>query len=170
MESKRPVGQRSYETQLLVDRLKALEPGELITYAELSSIAGVDVHDRNGHGVSRLDTARRIVEAEAGFLVGPDPGVGIKRLTPIEQAALAVDSLTRLRRSNRKRLRRLSLVEYAKLNAEQQQKHNLAASVFGVVELFTRRKSLERISGAVEKETAKLAIGNTLALFSEAKK
>lgn len=158
------IGARTYETQLLTDRLKLLQPDEVVTYAELSRIAGMDV-GRLSKGYTRLASARRITESEAGFLLGPVAGVGIKRLPVAEQAALGPQSVGRLKRFTRRSFRRMALVEYDKLDRQQQAQHNLAASVVGVVQLFTKPKSIEKLSGAVEQTAAKLPIGDTLALF-----
>jgi len=158
------IGSRSYETQLLVDVLKELKADEISHYELLTKTCGADV--RSGIGYARLKSARRIVEVECGFLLGVVPGVGIKRLPPDEQAAIATKHIVSLKRTTHKRLKRMALVEYDKLNQQQQQQHNTAASVLGVVAMFTTPKSLERLLGAVQQSASKLAIGDTLSLFN----
>jgi hypothetical protein len=158
------IGARSYETQLLADRLKNLKPAEVVSYHELATIAGMDVRP-GGKGYQRLDRARHIVETESLFLIGTVAGVGVKRLEPDEQAAISDNSIGAVKRLARRRAKKLSIVEYGRLNPTQQNKHNMAASVLGVVQLFTRPKALEKLSGAVHEANGKLPVGNTLSLF-----
>jgi len=149
---------------MLVDRLTKLTPAEVVGYHELAKIAGMDVRP-GGKGYDRLSRARLIVERESLFLLGIVPGEGVKRLVPEEQAAIANSSVTGLKRFVRRRGKRLAIVEYGKLNPTQQIQHNMAASVLGAVQLFTRPKSLEKLSGAVHEAHGKLPVGNTLSLF-----
>ena len=163
--TKKAIGQRTYETQILADRLKQLKPSELITYDELAKLASMDVRPHsNGYG--RLMSARRIAETECNFLLGVVAGEGIKRLEVEEQAAIAPNQLKTMRRRNRRALVRMSRVEYEKFTEQQRAEHNLTASVMGCVDLFTRPKSVEKLAGAVQQAAAKLPIGDTLKLFS----
>ena len=164
-ESKRVIGQRAYETQLLADRLLKTQPGELVSYEELSKIAGMDVRP-GGPGYGRLGSARNIALCEGRILLEPVAGEGIKRIVPEEQAGLGPKYVSTLKRASRRRLRKLAAVEYDKLNDQQRTQHNVAASVLGCVEVFTRPKSLEKLTGAVQQATAKLPIGDTLKLFN----
>jgi hypothetical protein len=158
----------SYETNQLAERLKkqvAAECYDIIPYEELSNLIGRDVQkDPAAYGYLR--TARAICERDTNRLVDAVAGEGIKVLTPHEQAALGAEGIARLKRFTNRRLDRMARVQYDKLEPTEKVQHNLAASVFGAVQLFSRQKSIEKLTSAVQKATDKLAIGDTLKLFS----
>ena len=161
------IGHATYETQQLVDRLKAVVAAEnydLIPYAELSSLIGYDVQ-RDGY--SYLKSAREIVERETGRLVGIVLGEGVKLLTPEEQVAIGPDSLQRLKRATSKSIRRIGRVQVDRLTDDQRLDYHTTASVLGAVHLFTKPKSVAKIEDAVSKAADKLAIGDTLRLFGK---
>ena len=161
------IGQASYETQQLVERLKAVVSAEnydVIPYNELSGLIGFDVQK---DGYPYLKSAREIVERETGRLVGVVLGDGVKLLTPEEQVAIGPDSLQRLKRATTRSIKRIARVQVDKLTDDQRIDYHTTASVLGAVHLFTKPKSVSRIEEAVSKSAAKLAIGETLKLFGK---
>ena len=167
-ESKtKTIGQASYETQQLVDKLAAVvkaESYDVIPYADLSRLIGYDVQK---DGYSYLKSAREIVERDTGRLVGIVMGEGVKLLTPEEQVAIGPDSLQRLKRATTKSIRRIGKVQVDRLTDDQRLDYHTTASVLGAVHLFTKPKSVARIEDAVSKAADKLAIGDTLRLFGK---
>jgi len=155
------------EAQMLARRLiESVEHNdyELISYGVLSVIAGADV-TKEMRGC--LMTARKIAERETGRLFDCIPRQGIKLLTPQEQASVSDQSMTSLKRLTKRKLWRLERVEFDKLPEEAQTRHSLAASVLGTVALFMRPKSQQKLLGAVTARNGRLAIGDTLRLFSD---
>ena len=76
-----PAFKRSIDTQTVVDRLRASEIGDLVTYASISEALGRDV--TNG-ARSVLQSARRIVLNEDQMVFGVVTRVGLKRLSDVE--------------------------------------------------------------------------------------
>jgi len=75
--------QRSAETKWLIDRLSKMEIGEIVSYQELTKVAGKDVQKTRGP----LLTARRALQVEQQMSFGCLPGIGIKRLDDEETVA-----------------------------------------------------------------------------------
>ena len=166
-EKKKTVGQASYETRQLVQKLTAVvkaESYDVVPYSELSRLIGYDVQ-RDGY--SYLKSAREIVGRETGRLIGVVPCDGVKLLTPEEQVAIGEDSVQRLKRSTSKSIRRIGRVQVDKLTDDQRIDFHTTASVLGAVHLFTKPKSVAKIEDAVSKAADKLAIGDTLKLFGK---
>lgn len=161
------IGQASYETQQLVEKLKAVVTAEnyaVVPYSELSKIIGYDVQ---GDGYSYLKSAREIVERDTGRLIGVVAGEGVKLLTPEEQVAVGPDTLQRLKRATTKGIRRIGRVQVDRLTDDQRLDYHTTASVLGAVHLFTKPKSVSKIEAAVSKASDKLPIGETLRLFGK---
>lgn len=166
-QRERPIGTASYETQQLADRLKkaaAAESYDVIPYSELSQIIAADVQRE---GRSYLISARRIVERDTGRLFGVVLDRGVKLLEINEQAALGTDYVMRTKRLTRRAVTRLAHAQTEKMSADQLREHHTNASILGAMGLFMRPKSIAKIEDAVDKCSAKLAIGETLKLFEQ---
>jgi len=156
----------SFETQQLADRLKSLQVGDIVSYEELSRLAGENVQQHS----ARLRSARKMVERDSGFLLAPIRGIGIKRIEPTEQAMIGPNAIQKARRRTNRDLFRMSLVAFDALTDEQKAAHNTAASALGAMELFTRARSLHKLAAAVGNQHERIPVADTLKLFWTAKK
>lgn len=161
INEQKTVGQRSYETELVIARLREAIDGEdysIITYEELARIGGSAIR-------RRLPSIRHQVGSEHRRLFGIVPTIGIKLLTVDEQAALPDSQLRKTRSAAKRHNKELSLVQYSQLSESQRARFNVAASVHGAIEVATKADSITRLEGAVQQAGEKLAIGDTLKLF-----
>lgn len=151
----------SIDVQAIQERLAKAAPGEVVTYEELSELVGRDVQCDARYCLTsackRL-LAERVVFASVRM-------VGVKRLDNEGILSLPTAAFESMRRKARLTACKLTAVEYAALDREQQAQHNTAASVLGIVAHITKPKSMERLRGRVEEAQGALPIGKTLEAF-----
>lgn len=147
MNSNIPTFKRSLETQELVARLATLDIGELVTYVELSEIAGEPISGAS----SALQSAKRIVEHENDIALAVERGVGIRRLTDDQIVEDTHSARVRICRQSKRALTRLSSVkDFASLDDEKKRAHQAHAVIYAVVAEKTAAKSVKRITSTVK--------------------
>jgi len=156
--------QMSKETSDLIRKLESTTIGEIVTYDELSEVAHGDVL---GRCRSNLTSARKHLENEKRILFGCIRKVGLKRATDIEVVAEGEKGLSRVRRAARRASKRtVCIKDFDKLPEEVKVRHNAALSILGALDLATRPSKVKQIQAAVKTANDRLAIGQTLDLFS----
>lgn len=154
---------RSYDVQLLVERLSAAAVGELISYEEIDRLIGG--HHGNGRFAGRVQSARRIVQHEKQYVFGVVRGEGLMRMNDVAIIKGGADSIAKIRRESVRGAKKLACVEYEKLDQASRQKHDAAASHLAVLAECARPATTKAITKAVEVENKKLTFEATLAAF-----
>ena len=155
--------EKSFARRQLEERLtKAVdeESYEVITYASLNELIGGDV--RNGYQ-QVLRAARFSVEREKNRLFICVPRAGIKLASVKEQSKEADAGIRQVRRTTKRRLSRLSHVQFDKLDEESKRAHTMASAVLGTMSLFASKQGVKKIAAAVVPGTVN--VGQTLRLF-----
>ncbi len=145
----RSIPEARVEVRLLIDELRKLEPGGVVTYDRLSEVAGGDV--RAGSKLySALGTARNRVERDLGYVLASVSGVGIKRLVDSETIHVLRQATEHVRKTTSKAMRRSATVDATKLTPEQQKEHFTRSSQLGVLDCLSRESSVRAIEGKVK--------------------
>jgi alkylated DNA nucleotide flippase Atl1 len=169
VEGQLPRFSLNIETTLLIERIKKMAQGDLITYGELAELIGQDAQREARH---ILLSARRICQREYQVVTDAKRNIGIRRLTDVELTSSGLKIFSGLRRAAKRGIDRVTAVaDFDTLPDEEKVRHNSIVSVLAVVRHMSRPKSLDRIAGAVNTEnTGQLPIARTLELFRGPKK
>ena len=152
---------KSADTSVIENRLRKTEPGDVVTYSELSELLGRDaiVHCR-----SNIASARHTLVKESIFF-DCVTNEGYRRLNSEEAVTASDHYRTRARKAARRGLLHLQNVPFDGLTDESKKKHNTMAAQLGAIELFSSTKSGKKIETAIKDTSHKMAIGETLKLF-----
>lgn len=154
----------SIETTLLVERIKTMAQGDLVTYRDLTKLVGQDVQGEARH---ILQSARRICQREYQVVTDAERNVGIRRLTDVELTTSGLQVFAGLRRAAKRGIDRVTAVsDFNALPDEEKIRHNATVSALAVIRVMARPKSVDRIAAAVNTtNTGQLPIARTLELF-----
>lgn len=144
----RSIAEKSIASQMIQNRLVALRPGELVEYAELSRLAGMDV--QSGPGRARLATARRAVERDERIVVDAVFGKGIKRLANDEIPAIGAKAIKHINRTAARSEARLGNIVLAESSESAKDAALAAGSILAATRSFTSRAATDRVRKAVE--------------------
>lgn len=163
VDPRHTIGRASAEAELLTKHLQSVEVGQVVTYAELNTVAKIDVQEHR----SQLDTARRRLLKD-GIAFDAVMGVGIRRLTNDEIPEVASGSVKKSQRAARKGLRTLACADYAKLPPDLKIKHVVTSTVLAIMSKSGERRTLNLAEQAARtSDSATLKIGNIASLFSK---
>ena len=145
---------------LLVEALRALPVGGVLTYATASGAIDEDVQGRARRLMAR---ARAIVEREDGSRFGTVPGIGIKRLETADVLGIGAGYRRHIRRTSKRAFDRLSGLRLNDLTEDQRKRLDAERAAFGAISLMTTERSV----ATIEKNTGETAlpVASTLALF-----
>lgn len=135
--------QAGLETRQLVQRLSTCDYHDLVTYAEMQELTGVDVQERR----DLLNTARRIVQHTYGKVFDVENNVGLVCLTEREKVGYGESRTQRIARASIKNVRMLETVDMAQLSPEEKLRHNAQITVNAAVHLYTHEKTLSQLVG-----------------------
>jgi hypothetical protein len=148
----------------LIKQAAAKDYDRVITYSEMSDVAGVDVQEKRGV----LTTARNVVHREAGLVFGTVIGQGVKLCTSAEIVGIGDHALRHVRKTTGKAIRKMASVKFEELSSVDQVRHNTTVSFLGAMRLMTNASSRKRLEGAVAAKQARLEVRDTLNLFGGA--
>ena len=156
------IQEKSADTIIVENRLRNTQPGDLVTYNELSTLLGRDVRE---FCIGYVQTARKTLIGESVFF-DTVKSEGYLRLD-VEQSCKVVSSyITRAKKTAGRGLRHLAHVEFAKLSDDGKRHHLTSSAQLGAMKLFSSGKAAKRIGTQVTPDMATtLAIGETLKLF-----
>jgi len=155
------IHEKSSDTKIVESVLREAKIGETVSYERLSKAIGRDVRE---FAQCAMRTARNALIKEK-IVFGVEANVGLVRLNDSEIVKSTEHDRQRLRRIGRKSLRKLEVVDYAALTAEDKRRHTTAAAQMGAIEMFASKATANRIESKVTADTKVLAIGETLSLF-----
>lgn len=152
------------DARVILARLKAAKVGDVITYSELSELVGRDVQKASRH---ILEAARRWAKKDR-VIFGVITGQGLKRLDDAGKVRVGSGMMDKIRRTSRRAAQTLAAVEsFDSLPNEMKIQHNMALSVFGIIQQATSRKVQDRIAEKVEGvEGGVLAMKKSFELFA----
>lgn len=152
---------KSADTSIIENRMRNTNPGDTVTYKELSVMLGRDAIE---HCRSNIATARRSLIKESIFF-DCVTNEGYRRLDADEAVAAAEHYRTRVRKAARRGLEHLANVPFDTLTEESKRKHLTASAQLGAIDLFSSSKSSKKIEQAIGNNNHTMAIGETLKLF-----
>lgn len=152
------------DSRILLARLKRTTPGEIITYSELSGLVGRDVQRQHRH---ILDSARKWARKDR-VIFGVVTGEGLQRLDDTGKVKAGIGAMARIRRASRRAAQTLTAVEqFDDLPNEMKIEHNMALSVFGIIQQATSSGMQKKIAAKVDGvEGGMLAMKKSLELFA----
>lgn len=129
------IAETSIEAKLVYERLKKAAENEIITYSELSKVAG-----RNVTGRARyvLQTARGMCERNDRIVFGCVMKIGLRRLKNDEIPDIGVAKMSHIRRTVKRATRTMACADYDSLSPEKRLSHNVLMSMFGVLHEATK--------------------------------
>lgn len=152
----------SVDTRLLYQRLIKLQPGEAVTYDELSALIGADVRVKRR---SNLYSAMRKALSDH-VVCSAVIKYGIKRLQDDEIAGLGDGVVDRIHGAAGRAVKKLSCVsDFDALSNDNKVKHNAAMSMVGAIALATKPSRVEKVTAAVRTAQSQLPVAKTLELF-----
>lgn len=154
-----PLFWRGQVAHRLIDRLLAVEVGQLVTYEELSAACGHDVTQVRGP----LDTARRAVENEHGRAFGTVRGEGLKRLPPGGTIDSIPATLDHIKRTARRKVRQVTRVEdFATLPNDKKLAGYVGIAQLGAIAQASSRDTRKQLEAAGDVRQIQEVIEQTL--------
>lgn len=146
----------------LANRLRQLQIGEVITYEEMNRL--ISPSNTQGRGRQSLYSARKILLAEQAVF-GCITGVGLKRLNDLEIVEKEHCTIRSVRKTVKKSMRRLSVVNYDQLPPSEKTTHRLTSATLGALVLCTGRPAQLQLEQKA-RSSEQLQIGDALQLFA----
>ena len=152
------------DVQVLLKRLKASQTGEIITYEELNTLVGRDVQHAYRH---LLATARKHAKRER-IVFGVIVNRGIQRLDDEGKVRAGSNLISTIRRTSKRAAQTLATVEnFDQLPNEVKIQHNMAMSIFGIVQESTSKKAQAKVAAKIDNMGGGvLALRKSLELFT----
>lgn len=155
--------QKSADTKIIESALAEASVGDTVTYETLSKAIGRDVRQFAWNAVS---TARNSLLNEKKFVFGIEKNVGLVRLNDSQIVDTSESDRRKMKRAAGRSIRKLGVVDYAKLTDDKKKQHTIAAAQMGAISMFAGKSATKKIATKVNEGKETLAIGETLAMFS----
>lgn len=141
----RAIAELSIDTQTLERELMLIAIGDVVTYGQLTRAIGRDVQNGASH---LLASARHRVQRDHALCFEPVRGEGLKRLNDESIVGTVAAAFGRVRNIARRGSRRLACVQnFDALPNDLKVRHNVAASIFGVLGHVTKDSSVKKLEG-----------------------
>jgi hypothetical protein len=163
-ENKKPpfLGEASVDTRFLVEAMRKVAPGEIITYEALNDACGRDVREKTHLTTS----ARRILMRDHSMVFRCVPNEGFMRLEDQKIVEVVnVDRRERMRRQASMAIQELGCVEYDKLPSPDQLAHNTGIALFGSLYQATSKRSAQKLQQRVVNAGGEIDMTGTLKLI-----
>jgi hypothetical protein len=159
--TKKGIQAKSADTSIIENRFRNTQPGDVVTYDELSKLLGRSVIE---FGRGNVAAARRTLIKESIFFdcVAKE---GYRRLNNEEAVSASEHYRSRSRKAARRGMVHLQHVPFEGLTEEAKRKHLLVSAQLGAIDLFSSSSAAKKLESAVKDTSHKLAIGETLKLF-----
>lgn len=146
------------DTIFLLERLRQTPAGAVVSYADLSEVVGYDIRERR----HRLATAVRKARNDHGLVFSAVHGVGLRRDTDPEIIVSSVAARRRIRKAARVHLKKLSVVEFAALEAADKVRHCAEASLFAATVHAASEATARKIAGRMADTPQVLPVAKSL--------
>jgi hypothetical protein len=125
-------------TERVLARFRRMAPGDIVPWEELSRLIGLNAQEEGRHYIT---SACNIILNREQIVIEGVVGLGMKRLTEQEMAALAPREIRRINRRARKAKRKMvCLKSYASLTPEQQLAYMTGLARLGYLEETTHHR------------------------------
>jgi hypothetical protein len=135
-----------FEKQLIIESLKSIDEGDLITFSELSALAGLDIQFGQNH---ILQSALSFVLEEHGLVFKNIRNTGYIRLTPA-QIVEDTRSQTRIRSACELGSKRLVSADYDRLTDGEKRRHQSKLASMAFVKLVSTEKSIAMLESKMK--------------------
>lgn len=160
-KEKRPIFRATIETQEIYKRLTEANPGDVITYLELSELIGKNVQkDGNSH----IQSAKRMLLND-GKVFEAVANVGVKYCNDSESLHSGIAGIRRVRKAVKKSRKKMLCAEFDKLTSSDKIKFNTEFSLSGALECFLKPKTVSKIEQKVMMTGKHIPYEDTLDLF-----
>jgi len=168
-QHKTPIFRRSHDTDVLVNMLSKLDPGDVITYDELSKVIGRDVREGTARGA--LLSARRVLLKEQQKLIEVcERGVSLKCCVPQD----VVQTLASRRHHEKRHIRKsvaiscsISKEQYEGLSPEMRTNLNLERTFCALQCSMHETKQVEALRAKCESASNPPALAVSFNLLKE---
>lgn len=163
-QNKKPsfMGEASVDTRFLVEAMRKIKPGEMITYKELNQACGRDVREKR----HLTDSARRILLRDHGMVFRCIANEGFIRLEDEKIVHVVnIDRRERMRRQAAFAIKELGCVEYDRLPQTCQLSHNTGMALFGALYQATSKQSVKKLQERVANAGGEIDLSGTLKLI-----
>lgn len=135
----------SADAAAIARSFEALQVGETLTYAAISTLVGRDARSIRG----AIATALQTVQRDKRMVLGTVRKVGYIRLNDGEIIDTYDQTRARIRRQSARAVKRLVCVDYDALPKDKQVKHNAALSMLGVIAELSSVGSARKIENSI---------------------
>ena len=160
--NKHAIAELSVDTQVIEKRLAQLNPGETVSYGELSKLIDRDVQGPARHV---LESARRRLLKDKQMVFDAVWNEGIKRLEDSDIALLGRRALKHIGRTAKLCVRRQACADYESLPVDTRRTMDASNSMLGAIHAVTKPSMTKKIEDKVAQTQARLPIGTTLEAF-----
>lgn len=157
------IAELSIDTRLLANHLSKANPGDVLTYDDLSKVIGRDVRGKQGY--QRLQSARRVVRRENDMIFATIAKVGLRCCDDAGKVRIANGYIDRVHSAAKKGINVVSAINYDKLENNDRIALNATASHLGVLHQITTAKAQKKLTQAVTEVNDKLPLAKTLEQF-----
>lgn len=166
MNATKPRFEMGVDAQLLVERMRKVKPGEIITYGEITQVIKRDPQKDRG----AIVTARRAIQRTDQIVFECVTNVGYKRISGLEIVESAASATQAIGRTAKRAARKLACAEYEQMDISGKIRFNATASMLGALNQFAKPSSMKLLEKRVEEAAGKLPTAETLRLFSNGAK
>ena len=150
------------DTAILYKHLTAMEPGDTVSYREMSTMLGREIRGDNSH----LQSALRAASRDSGAVFDCVRNVGYRRLTDSEIVQTSAPRTARLRKRVEREGKRLAMVaNFDALAINLKQDHNARVSVLGAIAQALKPKAIAEVRNHVSTSMETLPIAKTLEML-----
>jgi hypothetical protein len=155
--------ERTKQSELIIEYMRKMRPGELVSYRELHNLTGINDLPRLR---SYIYTATRVLFREANMRFGCRRGVGYVRLDESEKNAEVSGEIVGIRRQTRRAGRLHRAVAFNTLDAVGKLTHVTNAAQLAEIKKAASRARRNKIADAASSnKTVEAVIDSTLELF-----
>lgn len=158
---KRTIPAVSIEAKELYAYLTSTEPGAIVSYEDLNTIAGRCVQTV---ARSSLNTARKMCIRNDQIVFEPVWSVGLKRLSNDEIPDTVTSKLSRIRRLSKRAAVTLACVDYDSLSNDLKIKHNAGLSILGALSELSKPNTA-LIENKIRADNKLLPVGKVFEIF-----
>ena len=150
---------RSIDVQTLCRAMTDTQPGEILTYQQLSALIDKDIQ---GEARQALISARHIVERDMQIVFGTIHKEGLKRLSDTEIVMTGQQAVARIRRASHRGANRVAVARPEKLKPEALLRQNTLLSLLAMVHGSTLESRIRKLEERVARAESKLPLEQTL--------
>lgn len=159
----RTIPEMCADSRLLIEVLRNVPLGEVVTYEKLSAAIDMNVRQQKGYG--RLQTALKTVRRDYGMDFGTVRGVGLRHNTSSETVRSAQADIDHTRRRMKRGLAKLSCVNPSTLSSDELVDFNVKVAWMGAVHHAAHGRQLKKLTAATAASKQLLPLARTLEAF-----